>query len=56
MRKNLSHVMLKLHNMRIEPLNVRKKSPSITSYLLMGTVPSFFGGTIELPIYVISIK
>ena len=24
-RKELSHVMLELHNMRIEPLNVRKK-------------------------------
>ena len=24
-RKELSHVMLKLHNMRMKPLNVRKK-------------------------------
>ena len=25
MRKELSHVMLKLHNVRMEPSNVRKK-------------------------------
>ena len=35
-RKELSHVMLKLHNMRMEPLNVRKKvrkPPNVTKKL-----------------------
>ena len=29
-RKELSHMMLKLHNMRMEPLNVRKKNKGTT--------------------------
>ena len=29
-RKELSHVMLKLHNMKMESLNVRKKSKGTT--------------------------
>ena len=36
MTKELSHVMLELHNMRIEPSNVRKKvrePPNITKEL-----------------------
>ena len=32
MRKELSHVMLKLHNVRMEPSNVRKKSKGTTKY------------------------
>ena len=32
MRKVLSHVMLELHNVRIEPLNLRKKSKGTTKY------------------------
>ena len=37
MTKELSHVMLKLHNVRMEPSNVRKKlrkSPNVTKELL----------------------
>ena len=32
MRKELSHVILKLHNVRIEPSNMRKKNKGITKY------------------------
>ena len=32
MRKELLHVMLKLHNVRMEPSNVRKKSKGTTKY------------------------
>ena len=32
MRKELSHVMLELHSVRIEPSNVRKKSKGTTKY------------------------
>ena len=32
MTKELSHVMLKLHNVRMEPSNVRKKSKGTTKY------------------------
>ena len=41
--------MFELHNVRMEPLNVRKKKPGIAGYLLVGTVPRpFFGGIVEL--------
>ena len=32
MRKELSHVMLELHNVRMEPSNMRKKSKGTTNF------------------------
>ena len=42
-RKELSHVILELHNVRMELSIVRKKQPGVAGYLLVGTVPLFLG-------------
>ena len=48
--KELLYVMLKLHNVRIEPSNMRKYVIWYSRLSISRYTPFFEGGTVELPL------